>query len=66
MRATPRRWGGTFGADLTRVARWTGWSAPNGPATADDILWRRSKLGLRLTAREARGLGDYLARLPGL
>jgi glycerol-3-phosphate dehydrogenase len=57
--------GGTFGADLTQSeVDWlvrTEWAR-----SANDILWRRSKLGLRLTAREARGLGDYLARLPGL
>ena len=28
--------------------------------SADDILWRRSKLGLRLTAEEAAGLEDWL------
>ena len=54
-----------FGADLSeREVDWlvrTEWAR-----TAEDVLWRRSKLGLRLTAREARGLGDYLARLPGL
>ena len=32
--------------------------------TADDVLWRRTKLGLRFTAAEARALGDYLSRLP--
>jgi glycerol-3-phosphate dehydrogenase len=29
---------------------------------ADDILWRRSKLGLRLTAEQVHGLEEYLAR----
>ncbi len=29
--------------------------------TAEDILWRRSKIGLRLTADETRALADYLA-----
>lgn len=28
--------------------------------TAEDILWRRSKLGLRLTDSETRGLGQWL------
>lgn len=28
--------------------------------TAEDILWRRSKLGLRLTDAETRGLGQWL------
>ncbi|MCI0508816.1 homodimeric glycerol 3-phosphate dehydrogenase (quinone) [Chromohalobacter marismortui] len=30
--------------------------------TAEDILWRRSKLGLRLDANEQRRLADYLDR----
>ena len=30
--------------------------------TAEDILWRRSKLGLRLTAPEVAALRHYLAR----
>ena len=29
--------------------------------TTDDILWRRSKLGLRLSAPQAARLGEYLA-----
>jgi glycerol-3-phosphate dehydrogenase len=29
-------------------------------ATAEDVLWRRTKLGLRLTAEEAVGLEDYM------
>jgi glycerol-3-phosphate dehydrogenase len=29
--------------------------------SADDILWRRTKLGLRLSPAETRGLADYLA-----
>ena len=33
--------------------------------TADDILWRRTKLGLRLTEQECRRLSDWLsARTP--
>ena len=28
--------------------------------TAEDILWRRSKLGLRFTTQEAARLSDYL------
>ena len=34
--------------------------------TADDILWRRSKLGLRFTAEQRAGLEDYLANLRNL
>lgn len=30
--------------------------------TADDILWRRSKLGLRFTAEEKAALADYMAK----
>jgi len=29
--------------------------------TADDVLWRRSKLGLRMTPAQVRELGEYLA-----
>ena len=29
--------------------------------TAEDILWRRSKLGLRFTPEQRAGLEDYLA-----
>jgi glycerol-3-phosphate dehydrogenase len=33
--------------------------------TADDILWRRTKLGLRLNEQERRHLSDWLsARTP--
>lgn len=49
-----------FGAGLTaaevdflRVEEWA--------TTAEDILWRRTKLGLRLGAAEQQGLADYLA-----
>ena len=34
--------------------------------TADDILWRRSKLGLSTTAEEAAALDQWLARIPAL
>jgi len=30
--------------------------------TADDILWRRTKLGLEMSAKEQRALADWLAR----
>lgn len=30
--------------------------------SAEDILWRRSKLGLRFTAQEAKTLGNYMAK----
>jgi len=31
--------------------------------TAEDILWRRTKLGLRLSAKEQRELGNFVATL---
>lgn len=34
--------------------------------TADDILWRRGKLGLRLSAAEAEELQRFVAELPAL
>jgi len=51
--------GRRFGADLTeREVDWlirTEWAR-----TADDILWRRSKLGLRFSATETGALATYL------
>jgi glycerol-3-phosphate dehydrogenase len=51
--------GRVFGADLTErevrhlvEAEWA--------RTADDVLWRRTKLGLRLTPGEAAALDDFL------
>jgi glycerol-3-phosphate dehydrogenase len=55
--------GRTIGADLTeREVDWlvhTEWAR-----TADDVLWRRSKLGLRFNAAETAVLAKYLSRLP--
>jgi glycerol-3-phosphate dehydrogenase len=52
--------GPTFGTDLTatevRYLMREEWAR-----TADDILWRRSKLGLRMTADEQRQLADFMA-----
>ena len=52
--------GRRFGADLTeREVDWlqrTEWAR-----TADDVLWRRSKLGLRVSHADVTGLADYLA-----
>lgn len=52
--------GQVFGADLTQrevdFLRSTEWAV-----TAEDILWRRTKLGLRLSGAEAAALGAYLA-----
>jgi glycerol-3-phosphate dehydrogenase len=33
--------------------------------TADDVLWRRGKLGLRLDAAQARALGEWMAEQAG-
>jgi glycerol-3-phosphate dehydrogenase len=53
--------GACFGADLT--AREVDWMAgAEWARTADDVLWRRSKLGLRLTAAGAEALARHLAR----
>jgi glycerol-3-phosphate dehydrogenase len=55
--------GRCFGADLTeREVEWqvrTEWAR-----TAEDVLWRRSKLGLRVGGAEAALLDEYLARTP--
>ncbi len=52
-----------FGAGLTECEvtylRQTEWAR-----TAEDILWRRSKLGLRLSAEERQGLADWIAQNP--
>ena len=52
--------GRCFGADLTeREVDWlirTEWAR-----TAADVLWRRSKLGLRLNATEVDAFHEYLA-----
>lgn len=52
--------GRMFGADLSErevnYLRDQEWAQ-----TADDILWRRTKLGLRLTKEQARDLAAYLA-----
>ena len=55
--------GRVFGADLTErevlYLRDNEWAR-----TAADVLWRRSKLGLRLSAEQAAALDDYLAAAP--
>jgi glycerol-3-phosphate dehydrogenase len=55
--------GRVLGADLTeREVDWlmrTEWAR-----TADDVLWRRSKLGLRFTAAQSAALATTLARMP--
>jgi glycerol-3-phosphate dehydrogenase len=57
--------GDVFGADLTeREVDWlvrSEWAR-----TADDVLWRRSKLGLRFGKEETQTLAAYLADAPKL
>ncbi len=54
--------GCVFGADLTqREVDWLvryEWAR-----TAEDVLWRRSKLGLRFSAGETKALAEHLPRL---
>ncbi|MGR3469331.1 MAG: glycerol-3-phosphate dehydrogenase [Shimia sp.] len=53
--------GEAFGATLT--AREVDWLVSREYATtAEDILWRRSKLGLRLSDSQVAALDDYLAQ----
>ena len=52
--------GRLFGADLTE-AEVAYLMAEEWAYTADDVLWRRSKLGLRLTPAEAAGLDRWMA-----
>lgn len=53
--------GATFGADLTeaevRYVMQHEWAE-----TAEDVLWRRSKLGLHLDAAEQKRLADFMAQ----
>ncbi len=52
--------GRRFGHDLTEAE--VVWMMDREMAeTAEDVLWRRSKLGLRLTPDEAASLGEWLA-----
>jgi glycerol-3-phosphate dehydrogenase len=52
-------WGRRFGADLTqREVRYL--MQEEWASTADDVLWRRSKLGLRLSAAEAADLDGWM------
>src|SRR5206468_9788926 len=52
--------GQAFGATLTeREVRYL--MANEWAVTADDIVWRRSKLGLRLSADEIAAIGDWMS-----
>ena len=55
-------WGETFGADLTeREVRYL--AEHEWARTADDVLWRRSKLGLRMSAEETERLDEWMQDL---
>jgi glycerol-3-phosphate dehydrogenase len=50
-----------FGATLTEAElRWL--MGHEYARTAEDVVWRRSKLGLRLTAAEIAAIGAFMAR----
>ncbi len=52
-------WGASFGADLSeREVRYL--MEHEWARTAEDVLWRRSKLGLRMTALDAGRLDDWM------
>ncbi len=56
--------GQDFGPGLT--ARELDWAAQNEwVVTGEDFLWRRTKLGLHLSADQARAVSDYLASRAG-
>ncbi len=58
--ATPQNLGPMFGAGLT--AHEADWLVRNEWArTANDIIWRRTKFGLGMTAQDIARLNDYLA-----
>jgi glycerol-3-phosphate dehydrogenase len=56
----PEDMGAWLGADLT-AAEVRYLMAKEWARTADDVLWRRSKLGLRLTQSERAGLEQFMA-----
>ncbi len=55
----PRFGGGLTGAEVRYLMRHE-WAD-----TADDVLWRRSKLGLRLSREQAEGLARFMADCRG-
>jgi glycerol-3-phosphate dehydrogenase len=57
----PEDLGERFGWDLTeRELRWL--MTREWARTAEDVLWRRSKLGLRLSAAERAAVGAWMER----
>jgi glycerol-3-phosphate dehydrogenase len=56
-------WGENFGADLTeREVRYL--TEHEWARSADDVLWRRSKLGLRLSREQAHRLDEWMRGAP--
>ncbi|WP_439562008.1 glycerol-3-phosphate dehydrogenase [Roseinatronobacter sp.] len=55
--------GQDFGATLTQ-AEVTWMMTHEYARTAEDVLWRRSKLGLRLTRQQSDDLADWMSRQP--
>ncbi|MDR0809324.1 MAG: glycerol-3-phosphate dehydrogenase [Gemmobacter sp.] len=61
---SPEELGPDFGATLTEAeVRWL--MAKEYARTADDILWRRSKLGLRLAPGQVAALQEFMAQEAG-
>ena len=59
---SPAALGPVFGADLTEAeARYL--ARAEWAVTAADVLWRRSKLGLRFTPQQVAGLDAFMAKL---
>ena len=52
-------WFGALSATEVRYLMATEWAV-----SADDVLWRRSKLGLKLSKAEAAALAEFIAGLP--
>jgi glycerol-3-phosphate dehydrogenase len=62
--ADQRSLGHDFGASLSEAeVRYL--VAREWAQTAEDIVWRRTKLGLRLTPQQIQALGQWLAESPG-
>ena len=55
----PTIWAAIFGATLTEAElRWL--RAHEYARTAEDVVWRRSKLGLRLTAEQIAAIAAFM------
>ncbi|SMO96001.1 glycerol-3-phosphate dehydrogenase C-terminal domain-containing protein, partial [Paracoccus laeviglucosivorans] len=53
--------GRDFGAGLTEAElRW--FTTHEFATTAEDVLWRRTKLGLRMTVAQRQAVQDWLAQ----